>query len=178
MDEIRDAARKALAKMSPAEQEMFREGFVSRMIQQINETPDRRSIVNQLMRSPAERERMVIALGKNKTDEFEAFVRIENLLDEIRRAVQGNSTTARQLWDIALFGAGSGLGGIGAYTNDPYALLGAAIMAGGRYGKVKIEQRVANKIAEMLVSKDPSVVQKAIKQIAHTPFLNAVQKLD
>jgi hypothetical protein len=51
-------------------------------------------------------------------------------------------------------------------------------MAGGRYGKVKIEQRVANKIAEMLVSKDPSVVQKAIKQIAQTPILNAVRKLD
>lgn len=173
-----DVVRGALGKMTANERTMFREGYASKLSAMIDEATDRSNVITRFFNSPAARERVEIALGPNAARQLETFKRVETIMDRMRGAVQGNSTTAKQLWDLAAIGAGSGLGGVGYYTNDPYALFGAALLAGGRYGKVKLEQRLATKVAEMLASKDPSVVQKAITQIAHSPMLNALRKVD
>lgn len=179
-----ETAKRAVARMTAAEKDLFREGYVSRIIQQVNETPDRRSIVNQLMRSQAERERMTIALGsESKAREFEAFVRVEGIMDDMRKWVQGGSPTAKNLMDILGFTVGGATGGYlsGDYLNPSNVMVGALgviLSRGGGAVRNRINANVANKVAQMLVSKDPAVMDKAIKQVAYSPMLNAIRSVD
>lgn len=169
--------RKALAKMSPEERQLFQDGYVSRLVQTIEKTGDRRNVVNQIMGSPAAREEMHVAIGPVRTKELEARLRVESIMDRMRGAVQGQSTTMRQLAEAGLAGGISGGGGYAAVTGDwnpkdmAVAGFASALMSGGgRYvgGKIQsgIDQRVAKKVAEMLVSDDPKVLQKGLAIVA------------
>jgi hypothetical protein len=135
--------------MSPAERQLFQEGYVSNFIQKVNETGDRRNILNRIANSPADRERLQIALGPQRANELEAMLRVEGVMNLFRNQVQGNSTTARQLVELGAVGT---LGGVGAYMSDPQTMLQSAIagafVARGR----NTDQRVARRVAEMLVS--------------------------
>lgn len=170
-------ARKALAKMSPEERQLFQDGYISRLVQTIEKTGDRRNVVNQIMGSPAAREEMHVAIGAQRTKELEARLRVESIMDRMRGAVQGNSTTARQLTEAGLAGGITGGAGYGLATGDwnpkdvgLATVLGSMLSGGGRYagGKVQagIDQRVAKKVAEMLVSDDPKVLQKGLAIVA------------
>jgi hypothetical protein len=169
-------ARKALAKMSPEERQLFQDGYVSRLVQTIEKTGDRRNVVNQIMGSPAAREEMHVAIGPQRTKELEARLRVESIMDRMRGAVQGNSTTLRQLSEAGLAGGITGAGGamaVGDWNPKDIglaAMLGGMLSSGGRHvgGKVAsgIDQRVAKKVAEMLVSDDPKVLQKGLAIVA------------
>lgn len=169
--------RKALAKMSPEERQLFQDGYISRLVQTIEKTGDRRNVVNQIMNSPAAREEMHVAIGPQRTKELEARLRVESIMDRMRGAVQGQSTTVRQLVEAGLAGGISGGGGYAIASGDknPWdvgiaAFLGSALSGGGRYVgtkiNTKIDQRVAKKVAEMLVSDDPKVLQKGLAIVA------------
>jgi hypothetical protein len=160
---LSDAA-KAIGKMSPEEKTLFREGFVSRLIQDISATGDRRNVINKIMGSQAARRKVELALGPNGTQKLEAFVRVESILDRARGAVSGNSTTARQLMEAGLAG-----GAYGAATGDitnPTSFLVGALAFGVRRGGMKIDQRVAQRVGEMLASNDPMVLQKGLDIIS------------
>ena len=95
------------------------------------------------------------------------------------RGALGNSTTARQLMELGLAGGG-GLGW--AATGDPrYMAWGAAAglaRAGARIANAKVDERVMKKVAEMLISEDPAVIEKAIRQAAFSPqYLAAVEAI-
>jgi hypothetical protein len=170
-------ARKALAKMSAEEKQLFQDGYVSRLVQTIEKTGDRRNVINQIMGSPAAREEMHVAIGPQRTKELEARLRVENIMDRMRGAVQGNSTTARQLAEAGLAGGITGGAGYGMATGDwnpkdvgIATVLGSMLSSGGRFAGSKvqagIDQRVAKKVAEMLVSDDPKVLQKGLAIVA------------
>lgn len=169
--------RKALAKMSPEERQLFQDGYISRLVQTIEKTGDRRNVVNQIMNSPAAREEMHVAIGPQRTKELEARLRVESIMDRMRGAVQGNSTTVRQLTEAGLAGGVTGGAGYGLATGDwnpkdvgLATVLGSMLSGGGRYAGAKlqagIDQRVAKKVAEMLVSDDPKVLQKGLAIVA------------
>jgi hypothetical protein len=90
------AVRQQLGKMSPTERQLFQDGFVSRFIETLNKVGDRRSILNQIGDNPAAREKLNIVLGPQKATQLEAGMRAEGVMDLARKAVQGNSTTARR----------------------------------------------------------------------------------
>ena len=90
-------ARKQLAKMSPDERQLFQDGYVSRLIETIDKNPDRRSVVNKIAASPAAKEELNVALGRERASEVMGRLHVEGIMDLARPAVQGNSTTARQL---------------------------------------------------------------------------------
>lgn len=161
-------ARRAVAKMSEPERKMFAEGFASDLIDQINRVPDRQSVVNRIFGSPQARQRIEIALGKDRAREMEAFVRAENMMDLTRRAIQGNSTTARQLFEGAAFGIG---GGASLYSGDYKGLAAGALTVGLSRGRAKVNANVARKVAEMLVSDDPATFQKAVRAVSRNPRL-------
>jgi hypothetical protein len=165
--------------MSPEERQLFQDGYVSRLVQTIEKTGDRRNVVNQIMSSPAAREEMHVAIGPQRMAELEARLRVENIMDRMRGAVQGGPTTARQLAELGLAGGVGGATGAGyALTTGDHdltdigiaGLVGGLLARGGRYagGKVQhgIDQRVATKVAEMLVSDDPKVLQKGLAIVA------------
>lgn len=169
-------ARRALAKMSAPERKLFADGFASSLIEQINRTGDRRNVINKIWGTRSARERIEIALGKDKSRELEAFVNVESVMDRLRTAVSGNSTTARQLVELGLAGAG------GAYTagsGDPRGMAYGLLIAGLSRGQRAIDARVAKRVADMLVSDDPAKVRQAAQTLAKNPtLLEAVKSAD
>lgn len=164
-----DEARAVIAKMNPAERTLFREGFASSLVASVREVGDRTNLINATFaKSSAARERIELALGAQEARAVEAFLRTEHTFDLLRRAVQGNSTTARQLVELGLAG-GVGVTLAGGNVFDPKAWLTGALLYTARRGGALIDQRVARRVGEMLASDDPKVFQNAIKIASRNP---------
>jgi hypothetical protein len=165
-------ARRALAAMSPQERQLFQDGFVSKYIDTLNQTGDRRTILNKVAESPAAREKLRIALGPQRADQLEAGLRVEGIMDLARGAVQGNSTTARQLAELGLAGGAGALGnGLDFNTVHPSALMTAALVYGAARGKGRINENVARQVANLLTSRDPAVVSRGMRMVANNQTL-------
>lgn len=170
------ATRKQLASMSPIERQLFQDGYVSRLVQTVEKTGDRRSVLNKIANSTAAREEMEVALGPQRAREVEARLRVEGLMDLARPAVQGNSTTARQLVELGLAG---GVGGYEGYQGDPQAVLKAALVYGAARGHRVIDERVAKEVAKLLTSSDVGKLQKGIALIGRNKnMLGAIRDAD
>ena len=156
-------ARKALAKMSPEERKLFQDGYASRLIETIEKTGDRRTILNKIAQSPAAREELNVALGPQRAKEIETRLRVEGIMDLARPAVQGNSTTVRQLVELGLAG---GVGGYQSYEGDPQAVMKAALVYGAARGHRVIDERVAKEVAKLLTSSDVRQLQKGVRLVA------------
>jgi hypothetical protein len=160
-------AQKALAKMSPSERGLFAQGFASDLSHAILSTPDRRNVLNQVfLNNPNAKARITLALGEKRAGQLEAYLRRESVMDGLRTAVSGNSSTAAQLAQLALFGGGGTGAGYLATGDMTKAQMIGAMMASARYGKVKIDANVAKKIGEMLASNDPKVLNTATQMVA------------
>lgn len=172
--------RRALIHMTPTERQLFQDGFVSEFITNLNKIGDRRSILNKIAESPAAREKLNIALGKDKTAELEAGLRVEGIMDLARNAVQGNSTTARQLAELGLAGGAYGFSGGGLNPlSDPGAVMNAAIAYGALKGKNRINENVSRRVAEMLTSSDPAKLLQGIRVVARNQNLfNSLRAAD
>jgi hypothetical protein len=172
-------ARKALAKMSPTERKLFQDGFVSQYQKMLNEVGDRRNILNKIADSPAARERLEIAMGRDKAAEFEALQRVEGVMDLARKAVQGNSTTARQLAELGLAGGAYGFSGGVSNPLDPSAMMNAALVYGAAKGRNKINEKLSRRVAEMLASSDPQVLLRGVKVITkNREMFNSLRAAD
>ena len=175
-------ARQMVAGMTPTERQLFQDGFVSRYVEKINQSGDRRNILNTLAHSPAEREKLEIALGATRARELESYLRVEGIMDLARGAVQGNSTTARQLIEAGLAGGV----GYGATTGDwsPQSVFTAAFVGGLARGAVsrvnqRIDQNVARRVADMLVSDDPAMLRRGMTIVSRQPqYLDALRRAD
>lgn len=169
-------ARRAVAKLSAPERQLFADGFSSALISRLQGLSDRRDAVNAIFSSPKARERVEIALGREKASQLEAFLRIENVMTQAGRAITGNSTTARQLVEAGLAG---GVGAAGGFTfgSDGKDVALGAIMGGlARKGALKIDARVAQRVGEMLSSTDPEALRKVVEQVGRQPaYMRAVQ---
>ena len=159
---------RGLAKMSPEERKLAQDGFVSEYTAMLRETGDRRNVMSKIGESPAARERLNMILGPQKSKELEAVLRVEGIMDLARPAVQGNSTTARQLAELGLAGGTYGIASGGNITNpDPSALMNAALVYGAARGRNKINEIVSRRVAEMLASDDPKILMRGIKIVAN-----------
>jgi hypothetical protein len=173
-------ARRGLAAMSPTERQLFQDGFVSKYVEDLNKVGDRRSILNKIAESPAAREKLHIAIGRPRAEELEAGLRVEGIMDLARSAVQGNSTTARQLAELGLAGGAytfSG-GGINPFS-DPTAAMNAALVYGAARGKGRINENVSRRVAELLTSQDPAIFRRGIQMVARNQNLfNSLRSAD
>lgn len=169
-----DEARKALARMKPAERNLFAEGFRTDLIAKIREAGDGRDVVKAIFGSPAARERVGIALGPRQAAELEAVLQTERAMMRLQAAVGGNSSTARQITEIGLAGAGGGIFG-GFQGGDPMTGATTGILAGIaarqaiKRGNIKINEGLAKKIGEMLASDDPKQLQQVMKMAVKSP---------
>lgn len=166
-------ARRALARMSGPEQALFREGFVSHLVDRLREAGDRNNLLNSIfVKSPAARERVEIALGRGRAAEFESFMRVEDMMDQLRKAVAGNSTTTRQLVELGLIGSAGGVSGAyGLASGDYKGFLATALVGATRYGRSRVNARVARHVGEMLASDDPDVLRRGIEAVSRNSRL-------
>ncbi len=174
-------ATKAFEKFSEAEKAAFRTGFASEVIDGIKAAPDRRNVISTVFKSQAAREQMELVFGKMKAREIEAYVRVEDIVDRLRGAL-GGPTTTRQLVEL---GIGTSLGGVGGYAlggDVQSAAKGAAVGAGGALAKRYIagkEAEVMKQVGEMLLSDDPKLLEKVVRQAALSPkYMRALVKWD
>lgn len=161
---------RAVSQMSPAERDAFSVGFTSEILDALKEKGTRLNVINSMFGSPAAMERISIALGPHKAKEFEAYVRAEQIIDQSRVALSGNSTTAQQLIDAGVMG-GAGLASYFGSGGDLGTAGGVAFLAlAGRRGLAlmgkRVDENVMRKVAEMLASNDPAQVQRAIQNAA------------
>ena len=159
-------ARDRLAKMSPAERRLFTDGFVSDYVDKvINSTGDRRDVMLKIAQNPQARAKLELVMGRHKMNELEAKMRVEGILDDVRKSIQGQSITAKRLYDLGMAG-GAGLGAHGAYDTDPKEIAYGALIGALSSGGKRINANVATKLVGMLTSRDPAVVQKGFKALS------------
>lgn len=165
--------RRVLANMSDTERRLFQDGFVSRYIDMLNNVPDRADVVRRIYNSPANREKIQIALGRERATELEAMIRVETIMQQGLRAVQGNSTTAMQIAGLGLAGAsGGGILGFDPTTSG----LATALATAGKRG---IDARVAQRVAELLTSNDPAVLNRGVQMLArNNRLMEALRSVD
>jgi hypothetical protein len=177
--------RRAHFAMKPAEKEAASVGYASEMIDTIDAAKDRVNVINSLFGSESARARNALFLGPERAKQLEAYVKVEQTLDLLRNAVSGNSTTAQQLIASGVLGgAGGAIGFIGS-GGDLGSAGGLAFltMAGRRgmqlLGK-SVDDQVMKRVAEMLVSSDPKMVERAIELAVsskvHMEALDALMK--
>lgn len=167
-------AQKSVSKMTREERDLFTEGFREQLIAKIREVPENRNLViNSMFNSPAARERIQIALGPKRAEQLQAALHVEDVMDKLRTAM-GNSTTARQLVELGLGGAG----GMFAFNgNWDAAALSIGAAAASR-GKVFAEKNVAKEIARILSSQDPAALEGLIIKATKDPAtLRSIQAL-
>jgi hypothetical protein len=167
---------RAIKDMKPAEKKLFETGFASELVDRLKSPSDSVDVIKQVFGSPEAREKMVMAFGKNKARKLEAFARVESAMHMTRSSL-GNSTTARQLAEMGLVG-GANLGGTayGLATGDwrYQALIAAGTAA--RYGKGKVDQRVIEKIGDLLLSGDPKAMDRIIQNTqASSAYMDALR---
>lgn len=165
-------ATKALKKMTEPERQLFSLGFSEQLIDTVRAVPDRANVVKRIYGSSAAKNKITLALGKEKSKEFEALMRIESVMDKAREATQGNSRTARFLADIGLAGGASGAVGLTTGDFSPQSLVSTALVVGLlRRGAQKVDQDVARRVAKLLASNDPVKITQGIKAVSKSQRL-------
>lgn len=166
-------ARRAVARMSAAERELFARGYASSLIDLVERSGANRDVLNAtFFNNTAARERTLLALGRQRADRLEALLRAERLVDLARRAM-GNSTTARQLAEMGLAGGTGALADVVVERDlNPAHMAASAIAVNlARSGLGHVNQRVAQRVGEMLVSGDPDIVNRGVAIMAEQPAL-------
>ena len=173
-------ARKAIESMDPWEAKLFRQNFVSHIIAKVENQGDNQDITKKIYNSKFARDQIEMALGPDKAAKLEAHLATERAMDKLRGAVTGNSTTARQMAELAKQGIG-GVGSATAYglaTGDtsPGDLLTAGFAGGlARRGyhaqQIKREVDIAKRVGQLLASDNPNAVKLASAEIAKRPML-------
>lgn len=154
--------RQIISKMSKEERALFAHGFMSEIEQRVLEKRTGvNALIDQIFTAPNARERIVMALGSKKAKDFETALHVENVMDNLRNAVTGNSTSAQQFMDI--IGQGGLLGGTLHIKN-----IVAGMMKQGAKG---VNENVMQLVAEGLTSRDPDVYNRALKTIQKSPKL-------
>lgn len=158
------AARKALGQMSGAERALFAEGYMSAAANAANSRGDGLTASRlKMWNSPAEREKMALALGPRRTAAADAYRARAQILEWSNNAVRGNSSTAQQL---AALGLGGGL--VGGYLTGDLTSgvgLGTGLVVARmltKSGMAAVDRKVANEVARILASNDPAEVGRII----------------
>lgn len=181
--------KKAVESMKPNEREVFAHGVAADMLAKIKNRKER-SDISKMFDSPEERQKISMALGPERTSQFEAFHRVENIMDRAYQAVVSNSTTAKQylrsqekglpgklLSRLPYMGGEAGVAGAVSHSLSGAFMPVLLDLAGTTVKHVADKRQMAavEKLGEMLVSPDPAIRQQVINMIANKP--SAIQKL-
>lgn len=170
-------ARKSLGQMTNAEKTLFREGFIADLKSKLASIPENQDVTKRIFNSKASRDQIELALGKGGASKLEADIHVEKIMDRLRGAVKGNSTTARQQLEAAM------AGGIGnsIYAGDlSWSNFGSGALAGSalRAGAARIDTRVSRKVADILASDDPDRIRRLAQVAAQSPqYMSALRNL-
>jgi hypothetical protein len=163
-----DEAKTALTRMSGPEKRLFAEGYADAVREKVAGLPDRADAVKRLWQSPREREKLELALGKPAAARLEATMHVEAAMSGLRSALQGNSTTARQLAEMGIIGGGT------SYLTGDYTT--GAMAGAAAFTRQKVNARVMQRVADLLVSNDPKKIKLLVESASRNPpFMEALR---
>jgi len=167
--------QKAFRAMSGPEQELFRRGFAAELANTVRNAPDSRDVVR--LFDGANRRKLEVVMPADELRQLEAFVRREGIMNRLRSATQGNSTTAQQLRDMSI-GAGAGAG-VGIFTSgDPLTTGGTALLGGLlARGRTRVNENVMREVGEILSSSDPARINKLLSGPNGNVIMNTLRSL-
>jgi hypothetical protein len=171
-------ARAAIDRMTRPDRELFARGFAAKLANEIERTGYNRDILNNVfLNNDDARQRIRMALGSDRARQLEAYLRAEGLADRLRKAL-GNSTTARQLKEMGMAGSAAGALEASKELGPIPAMVAGGIALLLKSGADKIDEGVARRVGELLVSNDPRNIVKGVGIIARTPTLfNALRRV-
>lgn len=158
-------ARTALQKMSQAERGLFAEGYLAAAENAARSRGDGQTASRlKMWNSPAERQKLELAIGPNRAREAIAYRDRAQILEWSNSAVRGNSSTAMQLASMGLAGGAAGT----LLTGDLQAGLSTgAALALARYGmkgvQGRVDNRVSRELARLLTSTNPATYQRILQ---------------
>ncbi len=168
----------AVGKFKGAEKELFHDSVAQAVAKKLRvDVADRQNAINALFKNEEGRKKLLIGLGsKERMDKLEAQLHIERVMDAMRPAVQGNSTTARQLAEMGLAG---GIGGSGYVTGSDTATMGGIGLFAASLAKHRIDANLARKVGELIASRDPANIAKVEKMLVKNPrMMDAFRKVE
>jgi len=161
--------RPLIENMKSAERAAFREGFLSRTMEEIRATPDNREVVQRFVSGPGARERLELALGQDAARDIQNFAAVEAIMDRARTAL-GNSTTARQLMEMGLGGAMGGFMSGGNMMSPEFWISAFAGAQAGRFRAARAD-RWARQIVQLLNSDGPAL-ERHLRRLGRNPELS------
>jgi hypothetical protein len=167
--------QKAFRAMSGPEQELFRRGFAAELANTVRNAPDSRDVVK--LFDGANRRKLEVVMPADELRQLEAFVRREGIMNRLRSATQGNSSTAQQLRDMSV-GAGAGAG-VGIFTAaDPLTTGGTALL-GGLLARIRsgVNENVMREVGEILSSSDPERINRLLSGPNGGAIMGALRSL-
>jgi hypothetical protein len=151
--------KRAIMKMSAPEREAFATGFAAELKDKILQAGDSVDLVKRVFGSPESRQKIEMALGRDRFKQFQGFMHVETTMNALQKAL-GGSTTTRQLMELGLAGGG----GYYASDGDMKTAAATALLAFGvRKGITKANDRTMASMAEMLLSDSPAKIGVAIR---------------
>jgi hypothetical protein len=149
--------------MKKAEKEAFKVGYLAQKKEDVLKARDSFDVIQRQFGSPAAREMNEKILGKSASLELEAFARVENIMNNMKRGL-GNSTTARQLAEMGLAGGiGTGAGLLTGQDWQTTSSLGIMAVIGSRGARMlnqKVDQKIVKEVGKILLSNDPKLLGK------------------
>lgn len=160
-------AEAAHADFKPAEKALFQDNFFGTLATQVRQTGRRTQLIDNIERSPDAQDRIRLAGGPDALAKFTTYMRIQHITELSARAL-GNSTTFKQMVASGAIGIGAGVGeglasGDASMTGILKAGITAALTGSVNAGKQRLNTQLANRITDMLLSKDPKVLQRAVE---------------
>lgn len=175
-----DLARRAVARMSPAEHALFGEGYATDTIQKLREGASRKA----LLESPGARERAEIALGQQGARQLEAHLYFEDLMkhaEKLSLLARSSDSTAKRVGKDALaaIGVGTGVGYLqgGSDITDPKQFIPVLLAIAARRGAVHINENIMRRVGQLLTSENPQELQRAIDVVAGSPSIRRAIEL-
>ena len=167
--------QKAFRSMSGPEQELFRRGFAAELANAVRNAPDSRDVAK--LFDGANRRKLEVVMPADELRQLEAFVRRESIMNRLRSATQGNSTTAQQLRDMSI-GAGAGMGVGTLASGDPFTGAGTALLGGLlARGRIRVNENVMREVGEILSSSDPDRINKLLTGPNGNVIMNTLRKM-
>jgi hypothetical protein len=167
-------AYQVLSKMSEPDKKLFQTGFVANLIAKVENLKDGQDVVKNIFNTESARKQISMVLGTDGANQLEAKLLSERAMDQLRVAL-GNSQTSKFLANLAKAGATNPYtlaGGAAAVTTygsgsvGPGDAFAAALVFAARKGQIKIDERVARRVGEMLASSDEAVLKRGVDLIA------------
>lgn len=164
LDADPELARRKLADMSEGDKQLARLGLSKAMTDRVQRMKDGANTVRAIFASPKHRAVLKGAFPDEKSfNGFKDAMEREAQKTRTKTAIQGNSTTAQQLTDLADNQIETGVVG-NLFAGKPVAAIGAAIQKALSRATV-VNSATAKELAEILTTSDPQIAQRIMQEM-------------